>query len=83
MHMKRTQIYLDQEIFNSLMVESKQYKKTISELIRDRIKDSQKNKVDNIQNAMENIKGLWQDKDIDVDKYIRDLRIDRIVNDND
>ncbi len=83
MHMKRTQIYLDQEIFNSLMVESKKYKKTISELIRDCIKDSRKNKVDNIQNAMENIKGLWQDKDIDVDRYIRDLRTDRKIYDND
>ncbi|GAH47132.1 unnamed protein product [marine sediment metagenome] len=75
--MKRTQIYIDEEIFGLLKKESKIENKTISELIRESIRDKYKNRKNDIIIKMNSVFGLWKDKKINVDEYIRNLRKNR------
>jgi len=77
--MKRTQLYLDEEIHSILTVLSKQKKRTISSLVREAIveKYGKKEEVDKLK-LCERVAGIWKDrKDIsDVEKYLRRLRKD-------
>ncbi len=72
--MKRTQIYLDEEIYKYLVEESKKTGKSISELIREKLR-KEINK--NTQKLIENIRktsGIWKDREFDTESYIRNLR---------
>ena len=72
--MKRTQIYLDEEIYKYLVEESKKTGKSISELIREKLR-KEINK--NTQKLIENIRktsGIWKDRKFDTESYIRNLR---------
>ena len=75
--MKRTQIYFDDQIYGYLKKESKLIKKTMSEIIRDSIKNKIRSQNYNILTKMESVFGIWKNKDIDVDKYIRNIRKNR------
>ena len=74
------QIYLDDQIYIFLKTQSKLSKKTMSEIIRESIK----NKIDtqnfDILKKLESIFGIWKDKKINVEKYIRNIRKDRKIN---
>ena len=81
--MKRTQIYLNNEQYNNLMIESKKTNKTMSELIREAVnyKFGVTKKVD-FNTAIDTIAGLWEKrKDIKSSKdYVSNLRKDERIN---
>ena len=71
--MKRTQIYLDENLLNYLKAESIHQGKRMSRIIRDILMKSFKNKTKNTK-FVDDIFGLWKDKSDDVDSQIRILR---------
>ncbi|GBD91805.1 hypothetical protein BMS3Abin04_02537 [bacterium BMS3Abin04] len=71
--MKRTQIYLDEELIDILRIESKLRKKKISMLIREALREKYLTK-DKKVIYIENAAGIWSDRDFDTDKYLRNLR---------
>ncbi|HNZ27815.1 MAG TPA: CopG family transcriptional regulator [Spirochaetota bacterium] len=75
--MKRTQIYLDEEMFDYLETESKLHSKSISELIRESIKEKIQGRNRNLLKNMKKVFGIWKNHKFDVDEYISDLRKDR------
>lgn len=75
--MIRTSIYLDSECYQYLQGQSHQMGKTISELVREIIHVSMKRDVQQILKATNRIYGLWEDREFNVDEYIRQLREDR------
>ncbi len=74
--MKRTQIYIDDTTFDFLQQESKIQKKTISQIIRESIRRRMSDRREEMIRKMEAVYGIWKDRNIDVDTYIRDLRQD-------
>ncbi len=70
--MKRTQIYLDEDILQVLKKESHLKKKNISSIIRDTLREKFLKKKH--LNAVEETAGLWKDRDFDVEEYVRNLR---------
>jgi len=81
--MKRTQIYLKNEQYNNLIIESKKTSKTMSELIREAVdyKFGITKKID-FNKAIDSVAGLWEDrKDIKSSKdYINNIRKDERIN---
>ncbi|HEB11445.1 MAG TPA: ribbon-helix-helix protein, CopG family [Spirochaetales bacterium] len=77
--MKRTQIYIDENMYKLLEVESKIEKKTISEIIRETIESRLQANVEKLIVKAERIRGLRKDKTNNVDGYIKTLRRDRAV----
>lgn len=77
--MRRTQIYLDEEIYNYLKRESGLRKKTISELIREALKEKMANRRNKIIKALNEVKGLWKDRELNPPEFVRNIREDRAV----
>ena len=77
--MKRTQIYIDESTYRILEKESKITGKSMSELIRESIRDRVHRRVDEILRRTEDVYGIWKDREFDVEEYIRDLRKDRTL----
>jgi hypothetical protein len=75
--MKRTQIYLEEGIFELLRQQSKVEKKTISQIIREAIEAHLGTRVARIQNHSDRVTGIRNDQNNDVNEYIRSLRQDR------
>jgi len=80
---KRTQIYLNDEQYNNLIIESKKKNKTMSELIREAVnyKFGITKKID-FSKAVDTIAGLWENReDIKSGKdYINNIRKDKRIN---
>ncbi len=74
--MKRTQIYLEDSIYNVLKVISRTRRTTVSELVRQAIrivyKDQKQNKIEKFDNAC----GIWAERNdfMHPSKYVRSLR---------
>lgn len=77
--MKRTQIYLDEEIYSFLRKESSITGKTISEIIRDTLKERLNRDLGKLIKSAEEVSGIWSDREFDTNQYIRNLRKDRII----
>ena len=75
--MRRTQIYIDEKFYRLLKKESKTSGKTMSELIRESIKNRMNRRVEEILRRTEAVYGIWKDRKFDVEEYIRELRRDR------
>ncbi len=75
--MRRTQIYIDEKFYRLLKKESKTTGKTMSELIRESIKDRINRRVEGILERTETVYGIWKDRKFNVEEYIRELRRDR------
>ena len=75
--MRRTQIYIDEKFYRLLKKESKTTGKTMSELIRESIKNRMNRRVEEILRRTEGVYGIWKDRKFDVEEYIRELRRDR------
>ena len=77
--MKRTQLYLDDDLAKILSTVSRQRRTTVSELVRECIRDKfgRKQKVDKVALARE-VAGIWtKRRDIGgTEKYVRRLRQD-------
>ena len=73
--MRRTQIYLDDEIYEILKKESLILGKSASQIIRENLKKNLVNKSNKISDAIDNSKGAWKDKpDFKINDFIRKLR---------
>ncbi len=76
--MIRTSLYLDNECYQYLQLQRNRLGKTISELVREMIHVTMSKDVKKISEATDRIYGLWEDRQFDVDEYIREMRQDRI-----
>jgi hypothetical protein len=74
--MKRTQLYLHEDIWKALHIRSRQQRTTISELVRQAVRDKYGSSPANRRQAMQAIVGLWKNrKDLpDTQTYVRRLR---------
>jgi hypothetical protein len=74
--MRRTQLYLDDDIWKALHVRSRQRRTSISELVRQAVRDHYGSSPANRRPAMTALVGMWKDRDDlpDVTAYIRRLR---------
>jgi hypothetical protein len=74
--MRRTQLYLDDDLWNVLHARARSAGTTISELVRQAIRDQYLGKLDERKRAMQAAVGLWRDhRDIrDSVAYVRKLR---------
>jgi plasmid stability protein len=74
--MRRTQLYLDDDLWNALHVRARNAGTTISELVREAIRERYLGKLDERKAAMEAAVGLWKDRqDIGGSAaYVRKLR---------
>ena len=77
--MKRTQIYLDEQLFELLRLEGTLKGKTVSKIIRDTLNKKFLKREKKI-NMVDKIAGLWADRDFRVDAYIRNLRNEDKIN---
>jgi predicted CopG family antitoxin len=75
--MKRTQIYIDEKAYNFLEKESHAENKSMSELIRESLREKMERRTEAILKRTENVFGIWRDKKINVEGYIRNIRRDR------
>ena len=71
--MKRTQIYLDENLIHFLKIESKARGKRMSSVIRELLMKNFTKKSKSIA-FLDNAFGIWNDKKENVDKQIRALR---------
>jgi len=76
--MHRTQLYLDDDLWNTLKARAHEDGTTISELARAAMRDRYMNQFEERRAAMLAIVGLWKDRtDLpDTETYIRALRDD-------
>jgi Ribbon-helix-helix protein, copG family len=74
--MKRTQLYLNEDIWKALHVRSRQQGTSISELVRQAVRDKYGSSPSSRRQAMQALVGLWKDrKDLpDSTAYVRRLR---------
>jgi hypothetical protein len=75
---KRTQLYLNDDLWNALQVRSRQEKTTISELVRQAVRERYLGKAKARQEAMTDFIGIWKGRaDMrDPVAYVRRLRSD-------
>jgi hypothetical protein len=74
--MKRTQLYLNEDIWKVLHVRSRQQGTSISELVRQAVRDKYGNSPASRRQAMQALVGIWKDrKDLpDSTTLVRRLR---------
>ncbi|MCZ6750295.1 MAG: ribbon-helix-helix domain-containing protein [Acidobacteria bacterium] len=74
--MKRTQLYLDEDIWKALHIRSRQSGTSISELVRQAVRDKYGSSPANRRKAMQAWVGIWKDrKDLpSTEAYVRQLR---------
>ena len=75
--MKRTQLYLDEGMWKTLQIEARQAGTTISELVREAVRERYGVSPAKRRAAMQAFVGIWEDrKDFpaDTDQYVRQLR---------
>lgn len=74
--MRRTQLYLNEDIWKALHVRSRQQGTSISELVRQAVRDKYGSSPASRRQAMQALVGLWKDrKDLpDSTAYVRRLR---------
>lgn len=74
--MRRTQLYLNEDLWKSLHIHSRQRRKSISELVREAIREKYGIPSANRRQAMMAIVGMWKGrKDLpDTEEYVRQLR---------
>jgi Ribbon-helix-helix protein, copG family len=74
--MRRTQLYLDNDIWKALHVRSRQQRTSISELVRQAVRDRYGSSPANRKQAMAALVGMWKDRDDlpNATTYVRRLR---------
>jgi hypothetical protein len=74
--MRRTQLYLDNDIWKALHVRARQQRISISELVRQAVRDRYGSSPANRRQAMAALVGMWKDRDDlpDTTTYVRRLR---------
>lgn len=76
--MKRTQLYMEDDVWKVLQIRAKESKTTISELVRQAVREKYLEKRAERKEAMLSIIGLWKDRtDLpDTEPYVRSVRND-------
>ena len=74
--MKRTQLYLNEDIWKALHIRARQHKTTISELVRQAVREKYGRTAADRREAMEALVGMWKDREDlpDSEEYVRQLR---------
>jgi hypothetical protein len=74
--MRRTQLYLDDDIWKALHVQARQRRTSVSDLVRQAVRDRYGSSPANRRQAMMALVGMWKDRDDlpDATTYIRRLR---------
>jgi hypothetical protein len=74
--LRRTQLYLDDDIWKALHVRSRQQRTSISELVRQAVRDRYGSPAANRRQAMAALVGMWKHRDDlpDTTAYVRRLR---------
>ena len=74
--MKRTQLYLDEGVWKLLQIQARQSGTTISELVRQAIREKYGVSAEKRRKAMQAWVGMWKDRtDLpDTETYVRQLR---------
>jgi len=74
--MKRTQLYLNEDIWKALHIRARQLRTSISELVRQAVREKYGNSPAARTQAMQAVVGLWKDRsDLpDTEAYVRRLR---------
>jgi hypothetical protein len=77
--MRRTQLYLDDDLWNTLHTRARSEGTTISALVRQAARERYLGNLDKRREAMEAIVGIWKDRaDLpdSTEEYVRSLRRD-------
>jgi len=76
--MRRTQLYLDDDLWKALHTRARSRKSTISELVREAVRERYLGKQDERMKAMQEFVGIRRNRSefADAVKYIRRLRAD-------
>jgi hypothetical protein len=77
--MRRTQLYLDEDLWNALHARARRQGTTISNLVRQAARERYLGNLDERREAMEAIVGIWKDRtDLpdSTEEYVRSLRHD-------
>lgn len=72
--MKRTQIYLDEEVYKYLKAESKRTGKSVSEIIGEKLRTEINQFKENLIKAIDETAGIWQYKAENVEETTRNIR---------
>ena len=74
--MKRTQLYFHEDVWKALHIRSSQQRTTISELVRQAVRDKYGSSPASRREAMQAMVGIWKNrKDLpDSETYVRRLR---------
>jgi hypothetical protein len=74
--MRRTQLYIDDELLGTLRIRAQQAGTSISELVRQAVREKYSSGLAGRQQAMRAFAGIWKDRtDLsDPDTYLRGLR---------
>lgn len=74
--MKRTQLYLDDDLWNALHAHARREKTTISDLVRRAARERYLGGLDERAHAMQAIVGMWAKRpdSADGERYVRELR---------
>jgi len=76
--MKRTQLYMEDDVWKVLQIRAKQSKSTLSELVRQAVREKYLDKKSERREALLSAIGIWKDRtDLpDTETYVRNLRND-------
>jgi plasmid stability protein len=76
--MHRTQLYLDDDLWSTLRMRARKQGTTISDLVRQAVRDRYLGNLEERRKAMEALVGIWKDRtDLpDSTEYVRSLRQD-------
>jgi hypothetical protein len=74
--MKRTQLYLDDDLWKALHIRSRQSRTSVSELVRQAVRERYASSSAQRRQVMEAWVGVWKDRDdlADSAAYVRRLR---------
>jgi hypothetical protein len=74
--MKRTQLYLNEDIWKALHIRARQQKTSISELVRQAVREKYGRSAADRREAMQALVGIWKNREDlpDSEQYVRRLR---------
>jgi hypothetical protein len=74
--MKRTQLYLNEDIWKALYILARQRKTSISELVRQAVREKYGRSAADRREAMQALVGIWKNREDlpDSEQYVRRLR---------
>ena len=76
--MRRTQLYLDDDLWSALHVRARKEKTTVSDLVRQAARERYLSGIEERERAMKAVIGIWKDRSdvADSTAYVRSLRQD-------